>query len=135
MAEVYDLSFYDDVLITDRVAAALQELDMIFNTSLTEVLGQTNYGSAFESFLWEINPEPDRLKSYIIEKISQTYYASRFPYTVSVKLTSDLITQIEASGGDTSMYEDETTYVVSIDLYGNDSDNAGSNASTKVVMF
>lgn len=135
MAEVYDLSFYDDVLITDRVGAALQELDMIFNTSLTEVLGQANYGSAFESFLWEINPEPDRLKSYIIEKISQTYYASKFPYTVSVKLTSDLITQIEASGGDTSMYEDETTYVVSIDLYGNDSDNAGSNASTKVVMF
>lgn len=135
MAEVYDFSFYDDVLITDRVGAALQEIDMIFNTSLTEVLGCTDYGSAFESFLWEICPETDRLKSYIIEKISQTYYASQFPYTVSVKLTSDMIAQTEASGGDTSIYEDETTYVVSIDLYGNDATNAGSSASTKVIMF
>lgn len=135
MAEVYDFSFYDDILITDRVGAALQEIDMIFNTSLTEVLGQTGYGSVFESFLWEICPETDRLKSYIIEKISQTYYASQFPYTVSVKLTSDMIAQTEASGGDASIYEGETTYVVSIDLYGNDATNAGSSASTKVIMF
>lgn len=108
---------------------------MIFNTDLTEVLGEPSFGSKFEGFLWELSPDPSRLKTYIIEKLSQTYYVSKFPYTVSVKLSDELISQTEASGGDTSMYDDESTYVVSIDLYGNDSNNAGNSHSTKVIMF
>jgi hypothetical protein len=130
-----DFSLYDDVILTDEVSAALQELDMIFNTDLTEVLGETSFGSKFESFLWELSPDPSRLKTYIIDKINQTYYASRFPYSVTVRLTSDTIAQVEASGGDTSVYSPDSTYVVSIDLYGNDQNNAGTPGATKIVMF
>lgn len=135
MANVYDFSLYNDVLITDMVTAALQELDMIFNTSLTEVLGETSFGSRLESFLFEVSPDPSRLKSYLIEKISSTYYASQFPYSVTVKLTEDVIRQTEASGGDSSIYESDSTYVVSIDLYGNSPESAGLPSNTKIVMF
>lgn len=130
-----DFSLYDDVILTDEVSAALQELDMIFNTDLTEVLGETSFGSRFESFLWELAPDQSRLKTYIIDKINQTYYASRFPYSVTVRLTSDTVAQTEASGGDTSVYSPDSTYVVSIDLYGNDQNNVGTPGATKIVMF
>lgn len=130
-----DFSLYDDIILTNELDVALQELDVVFNTDLTEVLGESSFGSKFESFLWELTPDTNRLKTYMIEKINQTYYASRFPYTVTVKLTEDVISQVNASGGDSSVYDPDSTYVVSIDLYGNDENNAGQSKATKIVMF
>ena len=130
-----DFSLYDDIILTNELDAALQELDVIFNTDLTEVLGESSFGSKFESFLWELTPDTNRLKTYMIEKINQTYYASRFPYTVTVKLTEDVINQANASGGDSNVYDADSTYVVSIDLYGNDENNVGQSKATKIVMF
>ena len=40
-----DLSLDNKVLVTDVMDAAVQELDILFNTTPTELLGYTSYGT------------------------------------------------------------------------------------------
>ena len=59
---VYDLALDDDVFVTDKTIAAFQELDMIFLTEHTELLGQTDYGCVLERFLWDLTPSTSEIK-------------------------------------------------------------------------
>ena len=61
---VYDLSLTNEVFLDDKVDLALQELDILFNTEPTEMLGDTNYGVFLEQFLWDLNPPSSELKEY-----------------------------------------------------------------------
>ena len=83
---IYDLSLTNEVFLDDEVDLALQELDILFNTEPTEMLGDPNYGVFFEQFLWDLNPRSSELKEYITKKIEDnTYYVKQFDYEVTVE--------------------------------------------------
>ena len=81
-----DFALDDSVFIKSNVAAALQELDILFNTEKTELIGYPTYGVNFEQFLWQLTPATSALKKYIIEKITDTYFLSKMNYDVEVNL-------------------------------------------------
>lgn len=129
----YDLALDDSVLVTDYTIAALQEIDMVFNTEHTEVLGDPSFGCNFEQFLWNLNPDTSGLKQYVESKLKDCYYLSKFNYTVDVKEnTADVIKNL--SNGDV-LYNADDTYIIVIDLYGNDTNLAGKRYTTKIIQF
>lgn len=85
-----DLSIDSRIFINTTLDAALQELDMIFNTENTELIGYPEYGTNFEQFLWQSNPSPEALKKYIEEKINDSFFLSSLQTDISVEiLTGD----------------------------------------------
>ncbi len=81
-----DLAIDQRVFIDDPLDEALQELDILFNTENCELLGDPSFGSNFEQFLWYLNPSPNALKSYILDRIQTSAYLSKFEYEVEVQV-------------------------------------------------
>lgn len=69
-----DLSLDYKIFIKNELDAAVQELDILFNTENSELINDPGFGMYFEQFLWEMTPSPNALKNYIIEKINDTYF-------------------------------------------------------------
>lgn len=131
---VYDLSLTNEVFLDDKVDLALQELDILFNTEPTEMLGDTNYGVFLEQFLWDLNPRSSELKEYITKKIEDnTYYVKQFDYEVTVT-ENDGTENSENIVGDI-LYDSNATYIVTIDLYSNTPQYTRYKYSTKVIQF
>ena len=131
---IYDLSLTNDVFLDDAVDLALQELDILFNTEPTEVLGDSNYGVFLEQFLWDLNPRSSELKEYITKKIEEnTYYVKQFDYEVTVTENDGLETAENIVGDIT--YDRNATYIVIIDLYANTPQYKRYKYSTKVIQF
>lgn len=131
---VYDLSLTNEVFLDDAVDLALQELDILFNTEPTEMLGDSNYGVFLEQFLWDLNPRSSELKEYITNKIEKyTYYVKQFDYEVSVT-ENDGTENAENIVGDI-VYDMNATYIVTIDLYSNTPQYNRHKYSTKVIQF
>lgn len=81
-----DLSLDHNVLINTELDAAVQELNILFNTETTELIGCPTFGTNFEQFLWQLTPAADSLKQYISEKIDGTYFLSRLRTDVDVQV-------------------------------------------------
>lgn len=82
-----DLALDDSVFIKTNVAAALQELDILFNTENTELIGYPTYGVNFEQFLWQLSPSPNALKTYIEEHIQEhTFFCRDFDIVINVNV-------------------------------------------------
>lgn len=108
-----DISLYDNIIITNKVDAALQELDILFSTTPTEMIGNTTYGVNFLQFLWQLTPSESILEQYIFEKIeANTLYAKKLRHDISVNALYD---------------EAEMIYVVSIVLYESRDDKVGKS--------
>lgn len=80
-----DISLESDIFITNEVDAAVQELDMLFNTENTELIGYSDYGTNWWQYLWSLTPLDSDLEQYVIRKIMDTIYVSRFNPIVTVK--------------------------------------------------
>lgn len=81
-----DLAVDSRIMLDNVLDCALQELDMLFNTTNTEVLGNMDYGCNFEQFLWSLTPNDEQLKNYIRERIRlNTYYFKQFDYDIDVQ--------------------------------------------------
>ena len=92
---IYDLSLGNSLLLTSELDCALQELDILFGTENTELIGYTDFGTNFEQFLWQMSPSPESLKSYILEKIGgNTYYLHKFKIDIEVLVTGGEIRNI-----------------------------------------
>lgn len=79
-----DLAIDGRVFITNQLDAALQELDMIFNTEYTELIGYPTYGTNFESFLWSLSPSVSVLKQYIEDKMNDSYFLKNCSKQINV---------------------------------------------------
>ena len=79
-----DLSLDYKILLNNKLDAAVQELDILFNTETTELINNPTFGTNFEQFLWQLTPSPQALKKYIIEKINDTLFLSQFDVSVDV---------------------------------------------------
>lgn len=84
-----DLAIDSRVFIQTELDAALQELDMIFNTENTELIGYPNYGTNFEYYLWQLSPSPNALKDYITSKINDSsFFLSKMKKDIFVDILS-----------------------------------------------
>lgn len=54
---------------TTDLENVIQQIEMLFDTSPFEVLGEPNYGSDFERFLWDLNASNYDIEQYINSKI------------------------------------------------------------------
>ena len=85
-----DLAIDNRVFIEDELDEAIQELDMIFNTENTELIGYPQYGTNWYQFLWQLNPSPNALKSYIYDKIStDSYFLSKMNVEIYVDVLEE----------------------------------------------
>ena len=97
-----DLALDTRIFIDDPLDAAIQELDILFNTENTELIGYPEYGTNWLQFLWQLDPSPADLQKYIYEKIADTFFVSQLEINVDVN-------SIEDNTGD-------LMYIVHIDL-------------------
>lgn len=83
---ILDLAIDGNVFIDNIVDAALQEIDLIFNTTNTELIGNPSFGTNFEVFLWQLTPSPMALENYIREKLNDTYFCKDLNVDVNVEI-------------------------------------------------
>lgn len=81
-----DLALDGKVFITNKVDAALQELDLLFNTEKTELINNPYYGTNFEQFLWTLNPSFQQIEKYIHEQIANTFFLRDMKHDVNVEI-------------------------------------------------
>ena len=79
-----DLSLDYKIFVRTELDAAVQELDLLFNTENSELINDPSFGTYFEQFLWQMSPSPNALKSYILEKIQGTYFLQKQNVSVEV---------------------------------------------------
>lgn len=97
-----DLALDNRVFLYNNLECAIQELDILFGTENTELINNPQFGTNFEQFLWQLNPSPNELKKYILEKIQYyTYFLANIEYEIDVKVIPGEIRNI---------------YVVNIDI-------------------
>ena len=90
-----DLALDSKIFIDTNIDAALQELDLLFNTENTELIGYPEYGTNFEQFLWSTTPSIDTVKEYIEDKISNnTFFLSQMEHDINVQILDGEYRQI-----------------------------------------
>ena len=99
-----DLSLKNNLYIVDIFDAALQELEILFETNNCELLGDSSFRTNFDQYLWAMTPTTTDLKDYISAKLNETTYISKLQRNVTVEFIKDEITY-------------ETIYLVKIALY------------------
>lgn len=80
-----DLALDNRVILTSKLDAAVQELDLLFNTECTELIGNTDFGVSLHQFLWTLTPTTNALKDYIEEKLRSLLYLKFFNYKFDVE--------------------------------------------------
>lgn len=82
-----DFALDSSIFINTTLDEALQELDILFNTENTELIGYPQYGMNFEQFLWDLTPSINEIKSYINEAIQQhTLFVRSMKYEITVNV-------------------------------------------------
>jgi len=81
-----DLALNSKVLLDNEFECALQEIDILLNTTSTELIGYPKYGMSIETFLWTLTPTTSELQKYIQDQI-MTYcvYARKYSVDVNVE--------------------------------------------------
>ena len=101
-----DLALTNNIFTESKIEEAIQELDILFNTVPTELIGDTTYGSNFLQFLWSLTPMEDSITRYIYGRIAgYTVYAASLKKEVNVTIYDDV---------------NETVYVIEISLFDDD---------------
>ena len=81
-----DLALSNKILLNTDFECALQEIDMLLNTTATELIGYPEYGMSVETFLWTLTPTTSELKKYIQDQINQyCVFARQFSVEVNVE--------------------------------------------------
>lgn len=78
-----DLSLDTNTVVkTSDLENVMQQIEILFDTSPFEVIGEPNYGSDFEKFLWNLNASNYDIENYIRSRIQNNVYL--LGYTVDV---------------------------------------------------
>jgi len=83
-----DLSIDSRIFLTTPLEEAVQEIDLLFNTSNCELIGKPDFGTDFEQFLWQSCDASSKIESYIYEKLGYTVYTHQFNVNVSVNMVT-----------------------------------------------
>lgn len=75
-----------DVVKTTDLENVIQQIEMLFDTSPFEVIGEPNYGSDFEKFLWNLTASNYDIENYIRSRIQSEVDLLGFSVEVEVNL-------------------------------------------------
>ena len=89
-----DLALDDRIFLDDPIDCALQELDLLFNTTNTELIGYIDYGTNFEQFLWKLTPTIEEVKTYIKTKLYDTYFLKNYIVEINVEILNGNVRDI-----------------------------------------
>lgn len=93
----YDFKLFNGLIVENIIDAAIQELDIMFGTEETELLGDYTYGVNFEQFLWTMNPSPYDVDQYILMKMhAQTYFCNLLDLHVNTEVMHGTIRDVYA---------------------------------------
>lgn len=84
-----DLSLRNNIYQTDIFEAALQEIEILFETRNTELIGYPNFGSNFDDYLWTLQPTTTELKEYIKELFSKLTFCNILKHHIEVNFYRD----------------------------------------------
>lgn len=84
-----DLSLGSSIYVNDIWDAAVQEIDLIFGTVNTELIGYPSFGTNFDEFLWSLTPTTTALEQYIEEKLRETSFVSRLNHHILINYHID----------------------------------------------
>ena len=90
-----DLALDDNIFIYNTIDAAIQELDILFNTEYTELIGYPRFGTNFEQFLWNLTSEEESIKEYVNNKLQNCEYLQKCSPSVYVFYIDDDINSEE----------------------------------------
>lgn len=76
---------YDYAIKYDEVELILQQVDILFDTSRGEVLGDVSYGTNYSEFLYNLQISNDDIK-YTIERDLSSLYLFGYNYDVNVSI-------------------------------------------------
>lgn len=133
---VYDFAIGNNVFVSSALEEAMQELDILFNTTPTELLGDSSFGTFFESFLWDLQPRESDLKEYIKRAIqNNTFWVNQFDWDVTVTVNDN--TESAKNAVNDVIYDPMSIYIVSIDLYSSaeDASYRQNKLGTKIIQF
>ena len=99
-----DLTLNSSICTNNIWEAALQELDILFGTTNTELLGYPSFGTSFYQFLWSLTPMTGELQKYLDQKLAETCFVSALRHHCVVETLVDKDTN-------------EMLYIVRINLY------------------
>lgn len=84
---VLDMSLGNDLVVTDVVQEAIQELDMLMSTERTQLIGDPEFGLSMESFLWELEPSVSQIRDHIVSTITaNTVWMKLLNYDIGVNV-------------------------------------------------
>lgn len=74
----------DNKIITNKFDFLLQEIDILFDTAPGEVLGDPDFGTDFEKFVWDLSVSNSEISEYVRNKIiNNTMSGSDFDIAVT----------------------------------------------------
>ena len=75
----------DDVLINNELLSVLQQIDLLFNTEPNEVLGDEDFGSNYDNYLYTLGISNAALESKIMNDLMKLNLYNFIPYvTVTI---------------------------------------------------
>lgn len=84
---VLDISLGEDLVVSDVIQEAIQELDMLMSTERTQLIGAPEFGLSMELFLWELEPSVSQIKDHIVSTITaNTTWMKLLNYDVNVNV-------------------------------------------------
>lgn len=79
-----DLSLGSDIYKSTIFEAAAQEVDLIFYTTNTELIGYPSFGTNFDDFLWTLTSMTGALQQYIEEKLMETVFVTQLKHHIQI---------------------------------------------------
>ena len=103
----------DDIVISNDLICLLQQVDLLFNTDINDVLGDINFGSNYDKYLYTLGMSNEALQEKILSDIKKL---ELFGYIPTVKVSIVEGTQRDIAFIDitfTGDYDDyNKTYVI-----------------------
>lgn len=86
----------------------MQQIEMLFDTSPFEVIGEPEYGSDFEKFLWDLNASNYDIEQYIDSRIRSEVDLLGFNVQTEVAIMNG--TENDIILADITIYRDGNSY-------------------------
>lgn len=83
----FNITNNDSAILNKDIDILLQEIDLLFDTNKKEVLGDEDYGSQYDRYLYNLNLSPEHIKSKITSDICSLNLFGYKP-TIDVILTA-----------------------------------------------
>lgn len=76
----------NNVIIQNNIDFILQQIDILLDTNKYEVLGDNDFGSDYDRFLYELNVSNDFIKNYVYNNITSNIDMMDWELSVDVQI-------------------------------------------------